>query len=109
MRLSPLQRWHCGCSDFAQNTRRRYTAFFSNTARAHQMNRTRDWVIIYYDDGAGERQCTVITSRHGALTGKRIVRGEEEACAAYYEKLDTAANVAAETVAPPIRLASGAN
>lgn len=58
--------------------RRRYTALFSNTARAHALDRTRDWVVIYWDeDGGGEGQCTVITAEHGPLRGKRIVRGRE--------------------------------
>jgi DNA polymerase (family X) len=63
---------------------RHYTALFSNTARAHQAGRTRDWVILYYDDGAGERQCTVVTSQFGPLKGTRIVRGREEECTQYY-------------------------
>ena len=63
---------------------RHYTALFSNTARAHKLGKTLDWVILYYDGGAGERQCTVITSQFGALKGKRIVRGREQDCAEYY-------------------------
>ncbi len=63
---------------------RHYTALFSNTARAHQMGKTRDWVILYYDHDSGESQCTVITSERGPLKGKRIVRGREEDCAAWY-------------------------
>lgn len=63
---------------------RHYTALFSNTARAHQENKTHDWVVIYYDGGKGERQCTVITAMFGPLEGKRIVRGRESECAAYY-------------------------
>jgi DNA polymerase (family 10) len=63
---------------------RHYTAVFSNTARAHQLGRTNDWVVIYYDAGSGERQCTVITARRGLLDGKRIVRGREAECSAYY-------------------------
>ena len=50
------------------------------------MNKTKDWVVIYYDDAAGKRQCTVITSGRGPLTGKRIVPGREEDCARYYRK-----------------------
>lgn len=57
--------------------RRHYTALFSNTALAHQLGRTDDWVVIYWDDGRGERQCTVITARHGPLKRQRIVRGRE--------------------------------
>jgi putative hydrolase len=63
---------------------RHYTALFSNTARAHRLGKTADWVILYYDGGASERQCTVITSQFGALKGMRIVRGREEECARYY-------------------------
>jgi len=61
-----------------------YTALFSNTPRAHEMKMTRDWVVIYYDGAGGERQCTVITSLRGPLAGRRIVRGREGECAAYY-------------------------
>lgn len=64
--------------------KRHYTALFSNTARAHAMGRTRDWVVLYYDGGQGERQCTVITSQRGPLEGKRIVRGREAECLEYY-------------------------
>jgi hypothetical protein len=66
--------------------KRHYTALFSNTARAHAMGRTRDWVVLYYDGGQGERQCTVITSQRGPLEGKRIVRGREAECFDYYFK-----------------------
>ena len=70
--------------------RRHYTVVFSNTAHAHQMKKTRDWVILYYDSGAGERQCTVITSQRGPLAGRRIVRGREEDCVAHYRKSENA-------------------
>jgi hypothetical protein len=63
---------------------RNYSALFSNTARAHKLGKTGDWVILYYDGGGGERQCTVITSQYGGLKGKRIVRGREADCARYY-------------------------
>jgi DNA polymerase (family 10) len=63
---------------------RQYTALFSNTARAHEMGKTNDWVVLYIDGGSAERQCTVITSERGPLRGKRIVRGREEECARYY-------------------------
>jgi Holliday junction resolvasome RuvABC DNA-binding subunit len=64
---------------------RHYTAMFSNTAHAHQLGKTRDWVILYYDRGRGERQCTVITALRGPWRGHRIVRGREAECEAYYE------------------------
>lgn len=65
-----------------------YTALFSNSALAHQLKKTQDWVILYYDDDHGERQCTVITSHQPPFIGKRIVRGREEDCAGYYRSHD---------------------
>jgi hypothetical protein len=66
--------------------RRHYTALFSNTARAHEKHKTRDWVVLYHDGRDGEQQCTVITSEFGRLKGLRIVRGREDECAAHYRK-----------------------
>ena len=63
---------------------RHYTALFSNTARAHELRKTRDWVVIYYDGHDGEHQCTVITSEFGRLKGRRIVRGREDECEELY-------------------------
>jgi len=63
---------------------RHYTALYSNTPRAHSLGTTRDWVVLYYDGGRGERQATVITSRRGPLLGRRIVRGREDECARHY-------------------------
>jgi hypothetical protein len=74
---------------------REYTALFSNTARAHNLGRTHDWVILYHDGRGGERQCTVITSRQGPLEGKRIVRGREDECLRYYEMIAAADSMAA--------------
>ena len=68
-----------------QRGERHYTALFSNTARAHQQNKTHDWVVLFYDDGNRESQCTVITSEFGLLEGRRIVRGRETECLKYYE------------------------
>ena len=62
-----------------------FTALFSNTARAHQLNRTQDWVVIYfYDDQHHESQHTVVTETHGGLTGQRVVCGRETECREYY-------------------------
>jgi DNA polymerase (family 10) len=63
---------------------RHYTALFSNTARAHRLGKTRDWVVIYYDGRDGERQATVVTATSGPLAGKRVVRGREAECLQYY-------------------------
>lgn len=62
------------------------TALFSNTARAHQLNRTDDWVVIYfYNDDHEEGQHTVVTETTGPLKGRRVVRGRERECQAYYD------------------------
>jgi len=63
---------------------RHYTALFSNSPLAHELKKTRNWVILYYDDSHAERQCTVMTGRNAPFTGKRIVRGRERECAAYH-------------------------
>lgn len=65
-----------------QRGARRYTALFSNTARAHRLGKTRNWVVLYSDDGVEERQHTVITAGRGPLRGHRVVAGRERECAA---------------------------
>jgi len=67
-----------------QRGERHYTALYSNTAHAHQLGKTLDWVILYYDGPSGEQQCTVITAGFGPLKGRRIARGREQECAGYY-------------------------
>lgn len=65
-----------------------FTVLCSNTALAHRLGRTRDWVVVYfYDDHHDEGQHTVVTETHGPLIGKRVVRGRETACRAYYAEL----------------------
>jgi hypothetical protein len=62
------------------------TALYSNTALAHELGRTNDWVVIYYrTDSSPEGQCTVVTETHGALKGRRAVRGREEECRPAFE------------------------
>jgi Holliday junction resolvasome RuvABC DNA-binding subunit len=62
-----------------------FTALFSNTAQAHQLKRTRDWVrIFHYDAENSEGQHTVVTETHGPLAGRRVVRGREAECRAHY-------------------------
>jgi DNA polymerase (family 10) len=67
-----------------QRGERHYTVLFSNTTRAHRVGKTQDWVVLYYDGGQEEQQCTVITSQHGPLTGKRIVSGRNGECVSHY-------------------------
>jgi hypothetical protein len=64
-----------------------FTALFSNTARAHHLGRTHDWVVLYFYDGDHrEGQRTVVTENRGSLIGKRVVRGREEECRAFYRR-----------------------
>lgn len=58
-----------------------FTTLYSNTARAHDLNKTHDWVVIYYERDGAEGQCTVVTETHGKLRGQRVVRGREAECA----------------------------
>ncbi len=59
------------------------TALFSNTARAHQLGRTHDWVVIYYHHPHHEEEgrATVVTEHRGPWRGHRVVRGREAECA----------------------------
>jgi DNA polymerase (family 10) len=86
----------------AERGGRHYTALFSNTARAHRLGATHDWVVLYCDDGALEHQWTVITSTFGPLTGKRIVRGRETECAAWYGAKPEARSSAVEIPGTPV-------
>ena len=63
-----------------------FTALFSNTARAHELQRTDDWVVVYFhSDSEPEGQHTIVTETRGSLIGKRVVRGRERECRLYYE------------------------
>ncbi|MEJ2138954.1 MAG: helix-hairpin-helix domain-containing protein [Gammaproteobacteria bacterium] len=65
-----------------------FTALYSNTARAHELGHTHDWVVIYfYDDDHAEGQCTVVDETRGPLRGRRVVRGRESECRRYYGQL----------------------
>ena len=60
-----------------------FSALYSNTARAHELDRVHDWVVIYAEDEQHhERQYTVVTAATGSLAGQRIVRGREDECRA---------------------------
>ncbi|MEJ2686996.1 MAG: helix-hairpin-helix domain-containing protein, partial [Gammaproteobacteria bacterium] len=62
--------WH------TQRERWHFTALYSNTARAHELERTRDWVVLYFhDEQHREGQYTVVTEHQGSLKGRRVVRG----------------------------------
>jgi putative hydrolase len=63
---------------------RHYTALYSNTARAHELGTTHDWVVIYCDDDQRGGSWTAITANYGALRGHRVIRGREDECARHY-------------------------
>ncbi len=63
-----------------------FTVLHSNTARAHDLDKVWDWVVIYFhDDDRGGAQRTVVTETRGPLIGQRVVRGKESECMEYYE------------------------
>jgi len=62
----------------------RFTAMFSNTARAHELKKNRDWVVVYFERDGEEDHCTVVTEQSGPLKGRRVVRGREKSCRAHY-------------------------
>jgi DNA polymerase (family 10) len=61
-----------------------FTVLFSNTAQAHRLNKTDDWVVIYYERDDHERQNTVVTETQGPLKGRRVVRGRAAENQEYY-------------------------
>ncbi len=70
-----------------------FTVLFSNTQRAHELQKTRDWVVVYFHtDSEPEGQCTIVTERTGPLAGRRVVRGREIECRSHYA--NAAANAA---------------
>jgi hypothetical protein len=73
-----------------QRDERHYTALYSNTARAHELGTTRDWVVIYRDDRKGDGQWTVVTARYGPVKTMRIVRGRENECEDHYFRAEPA-------------------
>lgn len=59
------------------------TLMWSNTARAHELGKTRDWLVVYFrKDGQPEGRCTIVTETRGPLAGQRVVRGREAECEA---------------------------
>ena len=63
-----------------------FTALFSNTQRAHELDKTGNWVVIYsHLEDHGEGRSTVVTETRGENAGKRVVRGREEECTRLYD------------------------
>jgi DNA polymerase (family X) len=61
-----------------------FTVLFSNTAQAHKLEKTDDWVVIYFERDGKEHQHTIVTETKGSLEGKRVVRGREAESRKYY-------------------------
>ena len=80
-----------------------FTALYSNTERAHELGRVHDWVVIYGEDPThAESQATVVTPSSGTLAGRRVVRGREAECQAWY-----ASRLVPEQEAPAHRRTAG--
>jgi hypothetical protein len=54
-----------------------FTVMFSNTQQAHKLEKTDDWVVVYFEKDGTEDQHTIVTETRGSLKGKRVVRGRE--------------------------------
>jgi len=68
-----------------ERDRWQFTALFSNTARAHELGKTQDWVVVYFHtDTQSEGQRTMVTETSGRLAGRRVVRGRESECRTDY-------------------------
>ena len=72
-----------------------FTALYSNTALAHKLGRTRDWVLIYFEtDSYIQGQRTIVTDKQRSLKGKRVVRGREKESEEYYRTHHAPSSVA---------------
>jgi hypothetical protein len=68
-----------------------FTVLFSNTARAHDLDKTDDWVVLYFHTDHGpDAQSTVVTETSGPLEGRRVVRGRESECMKHYSLMERA-------------------
>jgi hypothetical protein len=62
-----------------------FTALYSNTALAHRLGRTGDWVVVYFHrEGQPDGRRTIVTETQGAARGRRVVRGREAESYAFY-------------------------
>ena len=72
-----------------------FTVMYSNTALAHKLGRTRDWVLIYFEtDSYIQGQRTIVTDKQQSLKGKRVVRGREKESEDYYRTRHAPSRVA---------------
>jgi hypothetical protein len=68
-----------------------FRALYSNTALAHRLGHTHDWVVVYFDDGILTGQRTIVTETRGDLRGRRVVRGRERECRDHYHQTQAVA------------------
>lgn len=55
-----------------------FTVLYCNTARAHRLGRTDDWVVVYFHrDDKPEGRRTIVSEIHGPARTRRVVRGRE--------------------------------
>jgi DNA polymerase (family X) len=54
-----------------------FRAMYSNSALAHALGTTRDWVVIFFEREGEAHQCTVVTETRGPRAGRRVIRGRE--------------------------------
>jgi hypothetical protein len=54
------------------------TALYSNTARAHRLGRTRDWVVIFAERNGDEVRQTLVTEYRGPLVEVRLAGADPE-------------------------------
>ena len=66
-----------------------FTVLFSNTQKAHELQKTNDWVVVYFHTvSEPEAKCAIVTEARGPLEGERVVRGREGDCIACYAETD---------------------
>ena len=72
-----------------------FTVMYSNSARAHDLGKLRDWVVVLYKSDDGEGEATVVTEYHDVMQGRRVVRGRERECQAHHDEHRVAGDVRA--------------
>lgn len=79
-RAAWLPVWHVDADGF------HFTLLFSSSRLAHDLDKARDWVVVYWDRDGEEDQATVVTEFRGPLRGRRVVRGRERECLAFWAR-----------------------
>jgi len=51
-----------------------FTLLYSNTRRAHELDKTNDWVVVYYHRNDDDGQSTIVTTGSGPLRGRRATQ-----------------------------------